>query len=75
MALREPNGINLYGHPVLQANRHIASDARSVTINQEVQGRLFGEGQGGGTRPLCRGGPWDTQRDGGSDMVSGESVT
>lgn len=52
LPLRERYGLNLYGQRVLLARRMIEAGARFVTINQAVQGGLFGEGTTNGT--------WDT---------------
>ena len=49
MALRERYGMNVYGQRVLLARRLIESGARFVTINQAVQGGLFGNGKTNGT--------------------------
>ncbi len=48
-ALRERYGANLYGQRVLLARRLIEAGARFVTINQAVQGGLFGNGKVNGT--------------------------
>jgi hypothetical protein len=48
-ALRERYGDNLYGRRVLLARRLIEAGARFVTINQAVQGGLFGAGPTNGT--------------------------
>ena len=53
-ALRERYGMNIYGQRVLLARRLIEAGARFVTINQAVQGGLFGEGATNGT--------WDTHQ-------------
>ena len=47
--LRERYGMNIYGQRVLLARRLIEAGARFVTINQAVQGGLFGEGTTNGT--------------------------
>lgn len=52
LALRERYGMNIYGQRVLLGRRLIEAGARFVTINQAVQGGLFGEGTTNGT--------WDT---------------
>lgn len=49
LALRERYGLNIYGQRVLLARRLIESGARFVTINQAVQGGLFGDGVTDGT--------------------------
>lgn len=49
LALRERYGMNIYGQRVLLARRLIEAGARFVTINQAVQGGLFGKGQTNGT--------------------------
>lgn len=49
LALRERYGMNIYGQRVLLARRLIESGARFVTINQAVQGGLFGDGTTDGT--------------------------
>jgi hypothetical protein len=49
MALRESYGMNPYGQRVLLARRLIEAGARFVTINQAVQGGLFGAGKTNGT--------------------------
>ncbi|MDX1944856.1 MAG: DUF1501 domain-containing protein [Pirellulaceae bacterium] len=51
-ALRERYGDNIYGRRVLLARRLVEAGARFVTINQAVQGGLFGPGTTHGT--------WDT---------------
>ena len=48
-ALRERYGDNIYGQRVLLARRLVEAGARFVTINQAVQGGLFGEGTTNGT--------------------------
>lgn len=48
-ALRERYGANIYGQRVLMARRLIEAGARFVTINQAVQGGLFGNGKTNGT--------------------------
>jgi len=48
-ALRERYGMNIYGQRVLLARRLIEAGARFVTINQAVQGGLFGAGTTNGT--------------------------
>ncbi|MCH2123536.1 MAG: DUF1501 domain-containing protein [Pirellulaceae bacterium] len=48
-ALRERYGKNIYGQRVLLGRRLIESGARFVTINQAVQGGLFGDGTTNGT--------------------------
>lgn len=48
-ALRERYGANIYGQRVLLARRLIEAGARFVTINQAVQGGLFGGGPTNGT--------------------------
>jgi len=48
-ALRERYGKNIYGQRVLLARRLIEAGARFVTVNQAVQGGLFGKGQTNGT--------------------------
>ena len=52
LPLRERYGLNVYGQRVLLARRLVEAGARFVTINQAVQGGLFGEGTTNGT--------WDT---------------
>lgn len=47
--LRERYGANIYGQRVLLGRRLIEAGARFVTINQAVQGGLFGEGKTNGT--------------------------
>jgi hypothetical protein len=47
--LRERYGLNVYGQRVLLARRLIEAGARFVTINQAVQGGLFGDGTTDGT--------------------------
>ena len=47
--LRERYGMNIYGQRVLLARRLIEAGARFVTINQAVQGGLFGDGTTDGT--------------------------
>lgn len=47
--LRERYGANIYGQRVLLARRLIEAGARFVTINQAVQGGLFGNGVLNGT--------------------------
>ena len=49
LALRERYGLNIYGQRVLMARRLIEAGARFVTINQAVQGGLFGAGTTDGT--------------------------
>jgi hypothetical protein len=49
LALRERYGLNIYGQRVLLARRLIEAGARFVTINQAVQGGLFGNGTIDGT--------------------------
>lgn len=49
LSLRERYGMNIYGQRVLLARRLIEAGARFVTINQAVQGGLFGAGQTNGT--------------------------
>lgn len=49
VALRERYGMNVYGQRVLLARRMIEAGARFVTINQAVQGGLFGKGKTNGT--------------------------
>ena len=49
LQLRERYGMNLYGQRVLLARRLVEAGARFVTINQAVQGGLFGEGTTNGT--------------------------
>lgn len=49
IALRQRYGLNIYGQRVLLARRLIEAGARFVTINQAVQGGLFGEGVTDGT--------------------------
>lgn len=49
LALRERYGLNIYGQRVLLARRLIEAGARFVTINQAVQGGLFGNGSTDGT--------------------------
>jgi len=53
-ALRERYGMNIYGQRILLARRLIEAGARFVTVNQAVQGGLFGEGTTNGT--------WDTHQ-------------
>ena len=48
-ALRERYGNNIYGQRVLLGRRLIEAGARFVTINQAVQGGLFGNGKTNGT--------------------------
>ncbi len=48
-ALRERYGANIYGQRVLLARRLVEAGARFVTINQAVQGGLFGNGKTNGT--------------------------
>ena len=48
-ALRERYGMNIYGQRVLLARRLIEAGARFVTVNQAVQGGLFGNGKTNGT--------------------------
>ena len=47
--LRERYGRNIYGQRVLLARRLVEAGARFVTINQAVQGGLFGNGKTNGT--------------------------
>lgn len=47
--LRERYGANIYGQRVLLARRLVEAGARFVTINQAVQGGLFGNGTTNGT--------------------------
>ncbi len=47
--LRERYGMNIYGQRVLLARRLIEAGARFVTINQAVQGGLFGKAKTNGT--------------------------
>lgn len=47
--LREKYGNNIYGQRVLLARRLIEAGSRFVTINQAVQGGLFGNGKTNGT--------------------------
>jgi len=47
--LREKYGANIYGQRVLLGRRLIEAGARFVTINQAVQGGLFGNGTTNGT--------------------------
>jgi hypothetical protein len=47
--LRERYGMNIYGQRVLLARRLVEAGARFVTINQAVQGGLFGAGATNGT--------------------------
>jgi len=47
--LRERYGANIYGQRVLLGRRLIEAGARFVTINQAVQGGLFGSGKTNGT--------------------------
>ena len=49
LALRERYGLNIYGQRVLLARRLIEAGARFVTVNQAVQGGLFGKGKTNGT--------------------------
>ncbi|MFN0195578.1 MAG: DUF1501 domain-containing protein [Planctomycetaceae bacterium] len=49
LALRERYGNNIYGQRVLLARRLIEAGARFVTINQAVQGGLYGAGTTNGT--------------------------
>ena len=49
LALRERYGMNIYGQRVLLARRLIEAGARFVTVNQAVQGGLFGKGKTNGT--------------------------
>ncbi len=49
LALREKYGLNIYGQRVLLARRLIEAGSRFVTINQAVQGGLFGKGTTEGT--------------------------
>ena len=49
LPLRERYGMNIYGQRVLLARRLIEAGARFVTINQAVQGGLFGKGTTDGT--------------------------
>ncbi|MCA9179733.1 MAG: DUF1501 domain-containing protein [Planctomycetales bacterium] len=48
-SLRERYGDNIYGRRVLLARRLVEAGARFVTINQAVQGGLFGAGKTNGT--------------------------
>lgn len=48
-SLRERYGANIYGQRVLLGRRLIEAGARFVTINQAVQGGLFGNGKTNGT--------------------------
>ena len=48
-SLRERYGANIYGQRVLLARRLVEAGARFVTINQAVQGGLFGNGKTNGT--------------------------
>ena len=48
-ALRHRYGLNVYGQRVLLARRLIEAGARFVTVNQAVQGGLFGDGVTDGT--------------------------
>ncbi len=48
-SLRERYGANIYGQRVLLGRRLIEAGARFVTINQAVQGGLFGSGKTNGT--------------------------
>ena len=48
-AVRERYGMNIYGQRVLLSRRLIEAGARFVTINQAVQGGLFGDGKTNGT--------------------------
>ena len=48
-ALRSRYGLNVYGQRVLLARRLIEAGARFVTVNQAVQGGLFGDGVTDGT--------------------------
>jgi hypothetical protein len=54
-AVRERYGLNIYGQRVLLARRLVEAGARFVTINQAVQGGLFGKGKTNGT--------WDNHDD------------
>jgi hypothetical protein len=47
--IRERYGANIYGQRVLLGRRLIEAGARFVTINQAVQGGLFGNGKTNGT--------------------------
>ena len=47
--LRERYGMNIYGQRILLSRRLIEAGARFVTINQAVQGGLFGNGTTNGT--------------------------
>ena len=49
LELRERYGMNIYGQRVLLARRLIEAGSRFVTINQAVQGGLFGPGKTEGT--------------------------
>lgn len=49
LELRERYGLNIYGQRVLLARRLVEAGARFVTINQAVQGGLFGNGTTDGT--------------------------
>ncbi len=67
LALRERYGQNIYGQRVLLARRLIESGARFVTINQAVQGGLFGDGLTDGT--------WDNHQLLFDSMMSGATPT
>ena len=49
LGVRERYGMNVYGQRVLLSRRLIEAGARFVTINQAVQGGLFGDGKTNGT--------------------------
>lgn len=49
LELRTRYGLNIYGQRVLLARRLVEAGARFVTINQAVQGGLFGDGVTDGT--------------------------
>jgi hypothetical protein len=49
LALRERYGLNIYGQRVLLARRLVEAGARFITINQAVQGGLFGDEATAGT--------------------------
>ena len=49
LSLRQRYGMNMYGQRVLLGRRLIEAGARFVTINQAVQGGLFGAGPTNGT--------------------------
>lgn len=65
IALRERYGLNIYGQRVLLARRLIEAGARFITINQAVQGGLFGDGTTNGT--------WDNHQLLFDSMMSGET--